>query len=366
MELTLERAKPTGTIAAETASAAASQLAPGISVVVCTYNGASRLPATLEHLRNQSGTAGIVWEVIVVDNASTDGSAEIAKAQWPVDAPAPLRILHEPRPGKTFALEKGFEAARCECILIVDDDNWLAPDWIQRLAELLARYPEAAAIGGKSAGAYQIDPPAWFERHKYQFAISPEDWQGGDWTDRSPLWGAGFAFRKSAWMQLRADGVPFLLAGRKKGSLAAGEDTEFCYQLRLAGWRLRYEPSLQLQHYMPAGRLNWDYVRRLYQGTGETLAAHVLYQELFEMDKGPVASFRYSWWWQVLGTLRLMLTPRIFWKGVSGKEGADEALVMAQCLGALRGFWNARATYQADRKRLKQVWRCRKQGAENA
>src|SRR5690348_8092021 len=71
----------------------------GISVVICTYNGAERLPQTLAHLAAQEDTGTIAWEVLVVDNASTDDTAEVARRCWPADAPAPLRVVGEPRMG---------------------------------------------------------------------------------------------------------------------------------------------------------------------------------------------------------------------------------------------------------------------------
>ena len=70
-----------------------------ISVIICTYNGASRLPATLEKLAAQSVPAECPWEVLLIDNASTDDTAAVAK-QIAIDFPAPLRVLHEPTPGK--------------------------------------------------------------------------------------------------------------------------------------------------------------------------------------------------------------------------------------------------------------------------
>ena len=72
---------------------------PSISVVICTFNGAKRLVPTLEHLRQQKGAEQIEWEVVVVDNASTDGTAAVARTLWPINNPVPLRIVREPEQG---------------------------------------------------------------------------------------------------------------------------------------------------------------------------------------------------------------------------------------------------------------------------
>jgi hypothetical protein len=63
----------------------------GVSVVICSYNGALRLATVLSHLAAQEAGAGTPWEVIVVDNASTDGTADTARRCWPAGHAAPMR-----------------------------------------------------------------------------------------------------------------------------------------------------------------------------------------------------------------------------------------------------------------------------------
>ena len=60
---------------------------PGVSVVVCTHDGAARLPATLAHLVSQTVPAGLAWEVVVVDNASTEATGTVAREAWPSGRP---------------------------------------------------------------------------------------------------------------------------------------------------------------------------------------------------------------------------------------------------------------------------------------
>jgi glycosyltransferase involved in cell wall biosynthesis len=85
---------------------------PGVSLVVCTHEGATRLPAVLAHLAAQRVVAALPWEVVVVDNASTDGTAAVARAMWPTTAPAPLRVIAEPRPGVGHARLRGLDEER--------------------------------------------------------------------------------------------------------------------------------------------------------------------------------------------------------------------------------------------------------------
>ncbi len=79
----------------------------GVSIIICCYNSAHRLPKTLAHLKTQVVSQIIPWEVIVVDNASTDGTDQVAKTQWGELPGVPFRVVNEPRPGLSNARNLG-------------------------------------------------------------------------------------------------------------------------------------------------------------------------------------------------------------------------------------------------------------------
>ena len=120
----------------------------GVSVVICCHNSLSRLPATLAHLKAQHVGGRIPWEVIVVDNASTDATSAVALDHWRKDAPTTLRVVGEPRLGLTHARERGFLEAKCEIVSFIDDDNWVCPNWIELVSEIMTNHPDMAACGG--------------------------------------------------------------------------------------------------------------------------------------------------------------------------------------------------------------------------
>src|SRR5450432_4205638 len=104
--------------------------ARGVSIVVCCHNSAARLPETLAALAAQKVPAGFPWEVVIVDTASSDDTAATAQRCWPSPPPAPLTIVAEPSPGLSHARLAGLRASRFPIVSLVDDDNWVAPDWI--------------------------------------------------------------------------------------------------------------------------------------------------------------------------------------------------------------------------------------------
>ena len=177
-------------------------------MVVPTHNGAPRLGATLAHVAAQRPPAGLAWEVILVDNASTDGTADAALAAWPADAPAQLRVVHEHQLGLGHAHARGFAEASGQLVTWVEDDNWIAPDWLELVSRTMEEHPEVGALGGFNEPVCEISPPAWLERFQYAYAAGPQGPARGDVTDsRGFLWGAGMTVRKKAWDQPGRSGL---------------------------------------------------------------------------------------------------------------------------------------------------------------
>jgi len=224
---------------------------------------------------------GINCEVIVVDNASTDRTAEIARQCWPANHRFPLRVVLEAKKGLSNARSRGLAEANYEFVSFVDDDNWVCADWIQISYEILAEHSDVAACGGPVEPAFEISPPSWYKTYQGNFAVGPQHQTFG-YISKGVLWGAGLTLRKSAWNQLTDSGFQFSLTGRSGTGLTCGEDCELCYALVLAGWKLWYDPRLQLQHFMPAARINWQYLRRLLRGAGWSETWLDAYREALE------------------------------------------------------------------------------------
>src|ERR687886_61147 len=114
----------------------------------------------------------------------------------------------------------------------------------------------------------------------------PHSWTGcrmwqlvAAWSTRCTklLHRPGLIVRTSAWHQLIEAGFKPLLIDRTGAQLTTGGDVELCYALRLAGWCLWYEPSLHLQHFMPAGRMRWQYLRALFRSNGAASIRYIPY-----------------------------------------------------------------------------------------
>jgi GT2 family glycosyltransferase len=336
---------------------------PYVSVVICCHNSARVLPRTLAHLANQTVSPELLWEIVVVDNASTDATAELARA-WPGAAKAQLRVVAEPRLGLAYARARGIEASRGEIISFVDDDNWLCRTWVQTVAEVMQAHAEIGALGGIVSPVFEIAKPAWFDPVAYLYATGPEGEPSGDVTGVHMLCGAGLNVRRSALTDIKRKGFTAIAVGRQGSGVGAGEDSEMTYCLRLSGWRLWIDPRLRIQHFLPARRLTWAYARRLAHGSAFATPER---DALVYACKPPrsglglrIRHVREGWLWQtaaasmrLVGAWRGLIKRQRRWPAAA--DGDADVLAAEFRLGRLKGLFAMRPTYDARAREVREV-----------
>jgi len=233
---------------------------PGVSVVICTHNGADKLRETLIHLSKQE-TGTIPWEVVIVDNASTDNTRAHSRAVWSeCQEPAPFRVVHEARPGLSFARACGFASATYEYIILCDDDNWLAPNYVRQVFEIMNDNPIVGALGGNGDLVFEEEPPEWVKKFSV-FASGPQEAASGQ-VRKNIVYGAGCVIRRSALNLMNAAGFRSLLTDRLGKELSSGGDYEICYGLALCGFQVWYSERLTFRHFIPKERYTENYYRR--------------------------------------------------------------------------------------------------------
>lgn len=116
-----------------------------VTIVIPAYNEAKRLSACLEALAIQQTQHEI--EVVLVDNASTDETLEVAQ-KW--KRRLSLRILHEPVRGRGSARRRGFAAVTTAIVLSTDADSEVPKDWVEKLVDVLLSDSKAVAVSGSS------------------------------------------------------------------------------------------------------------------------------------------------------------------------------------------------------------------------
>lgn len=308
----------------------------GVSVVICSHNGGGRIGQTISHLNQQTFSDIFPWEVIVVDNASTDDLVNNAHNFW--QNRAPLIIIREKRLGLIWARIAGARACHYEFIVFADDDNWLCPDYVQKTYENFIANKKTAVFGGDTVGRIQGDPPSWFERYSKVFAVGKQFNDGGmsQKINSKTVWGAGMAVRRSALIGLLDSGFQPLLVGRIGNTLLSGEETELQICLRFSGWEIAYDPSMILEHAIPVNRLNWKYLLRLKRGFGASSVYTGIYTSLEREILSGVIDYRGWWKYLLMAIFGLFKDPLALLAGSFGLlEGNHRVVVFHAKLGEL-------------------------------
>lgn len=242
------------------------------SVVIATYNRADELPRTLESLSALKVTDP--WEVLIVDNNSTDNTAEVVR-KAAENFPVPLRYLQESQQGRSAALNTGIKAAQGEIIATTDDDVRIEPDWLTN-AERALKHFNCDYLGGKALPIWQGERPSWIpEGRSIHWAVialldyGPEPIPLGDYV----ALGVNMVFRREAFERA---GLWDNTIGRKAGTLLGQEVREWIQRARAAGVKGYYSPDLVIHHVIPADRLTKKYFRSWFYWHGISRA--ILYR----------------------------------------------------------------------------------------
>jgi glycosyltransferase involved in cell wall biosynthesis len=312
----------------------------GVSVIICCYNSASRLEPTLSALAAQQFRCPIPWEVLLVDNASTDHTADVARVVWAdLHATAPLRIVRETRPGQMHAREKGIAEAAYPILLFCDDDNWLCANYVQGMFDVLAGDRVTAACGGRGIAAFEGEKPGWFDDYAEAFATGPQDLTMEEGRLLS-LYGAGLAIRKEALDELYRSGFrPLVGSGRTGNKLGSADDIELTYALVLKGYRLAYRGDLTFIHYLPTGRLTRKYLTRLFTAFGQDGPVRNLYYAHLTPRRGHQ---RLTNWYLHLGLSLVRIGKYLF---IPPKRGG-RALYLRWNIAYLASLLNLKKTYR--------------------
>jgi glycosyltransferase involved in cell wall biosynthesis len=324
--------------------------AKGVSVAICTYNGATRLASTLQHLAQQQLHADLLWEVILIDNNSTDDTATVAPQLWNTyGSPVPLRIISEKKPGVYFARHRAYQEAQLEYLLYVDDDNSLQNDYVQTVYDLFEAHPNIA-IGVGDSELYvpnNFELPAWWTDYTSFYAVGSQGEQEGTVEERL-IWTAGAAFRVAALHRLYEEiGHELLLTGRLGKKQASGEDSELGFSLQLLGYDIYYTPRLRFAHHIDPKRINVQHLQQLNTGFG---AASVV----LDMYKKVLRGEHFNW------TNAFRKTARSVLRKMSNRfrhRGTPKAQLvqvhLAYSIARLQALWAYRSRYKRLHQELK-------------
>ncbi len=239
-----------------------------LTVAVCTWNRCDLLGRCLERLTRLAVPPDVAWELVVVNNGSTDHTDEVIES---FSHRLPLRGLFEPMPGLSNARNRALSEAEGDYILWIDDDVLVHDDWLTAYARAFRRWPDASIFGGPIEPMFEGDPPAWLPRVLDQIGGVYGRQTLGDQPTALSVdrvgegpYGGNMAMRRDALLAFRFD--PEL--GVRHGQYSVGEETELLRRMLAAGLTGWWTPEPRVRHLIPAGNQTLRYVRRWMVGAG--------------------------------------------------------------------------------------------------
>lgn len=238
-----------------------------LSVAITTWNRSNSLCRTLESIVNASVPPGLAWEVIVINNNSTDDTDRVIES---FKDRLPIRRLFEPKQGVSCGRNTGVAAARGEFILWTDDDVIVSRSWLTAYCHAFERWPNAVLFGGPIRPVFDQPVPRWLEQG---WKAVPSAFAAVDLgtdpitlsaTERRIPYGANFALRRAEQVKLRYN--PAL----GPGTAYYGEETMVIIELLKSGREGWWVPAAAVDHAIPRTRMTVDYIWSYYKRSGRS------------------------------------------------------------------------------------------------
>jgi len=232
------------------------------SVIICTHNPRPEyLRRTLDALRRQT-LALSGWELLLVDNASREKLSDTWDLSWHPNS----RHVREDELGLTPARLRGIKEARGNTLVFVDDDNLLAPNFLEQVQGVIACNPHLGVFGAGSLEAEFEAPPAPelvpFLGLLALRSVSSTLWSNNPADIALIPWGAGMSVTRNtadSYLQLIQELNVKAVLGRRGRQLFAAEDDLFSWASLMTGKGFGIFPNLYVTHLISAGRLNHSY-----------------------------------------------------------------------------------------------------------
>ncbi len=236
------------------------------TLAICTWNRCELLRKTLAQIEGLAKPPGLTWELLVVDNGSTDATADVVRS---FENRLPTKYVLEEKQGASFARNRALDEAAGDWIVFIDDDVLIEPAWFMSVLSAIERNAETAIVSGPIAPWFPVEPPADL------LEVYPELAKGFCGVDYGGperlippeclVFTANMAVHRSA-----AAGIRFNT--NVGGRLPLGEDIDFVDRVRRAGGTVLWVPAMRVKHYVDPSRMTLEFLRR-YRATAG--AVHV-------------------------------------------------------------------------------------------
>lgn len=311
-----------------------------ITIAVCTWNRCEMLRRCLEKMTLLVVPPNIEWELIVVNNNSTDSTDDVVRS---FSDQLPIKLLFEPTPGLSQARNTAVGGASGDYILWTDDDVLVHEHWLSEYANAFINYPEAAVFGGPILPDFEGSPPSWL---KSAFPIVACCFAMRD-PCNAPLelgganlpCGANMAIRSAEQRRHLFDAA----LGVRPNSRLGGEETTVMSDILSSGARGYWVPNATVRHYLPKTRQTRAFIIKYFYGYGQFNAL------TREIDGVALLFGRPRWiYWQALKSAFLYLWHQVW-------SPSEVWIKHLKCLGEMLGRMSIRTPLATTEKQAARV-----------
>ena len=237
-----------------------------VSVVVCSYNRAAYIADAMQSLYNQTLDKSL-YEVIVVDNNSTDNTREVCDSFIENNKDGNFYYLEETRQGASFARNTGAAIAKSPLLCFMDDDAVAKEDYLERIVNFFKNNPNACGLGGRIIPKYIPEEPKWMSHYvsslvgNFHYSESPCEFAPGKYPLESNMIIYKADFDAIKGFNLALPGVVGTLR-------IGGEGKDFFYRLQALGKPIFYDPDIIVWHVVEVKKLTKEYMYRIASGIG--------------------------------------------------------------------------------------------------
>jgi Glycosyl transferase family 2 len=253
----------------------AGSAAPELAIIIPTCNPDERiLSRTIKAIESLEFDNGAGFECVIVDNNSKNAvsglncvKAFMARFSW-------ARVIVEPRQGLVFSRLAGIRVTTAPAVIVFDDDNEPATDYLKIAQNCLQNWPSVAVWGPGNINVEFVDAiPEWFRREFRRYFNEKQQRDVaygcvlGTWCDFYPI-GMGQIIRRAVaqrYVQAVEQGM-LTATGRNGRSMASAEDIQLVWEAVKMGFAAGMHPELQVTHLIPAKRCTIAYVNRVVFG----------------------------------------------------------------------------------------------------
>jgi len=238
-----------------------------ISVAICTWNRANLLRQTLEHMQRLETDGRFDWELVIVNNNSTDHTQQVIEE---FRQTLPIVDVFEPMQGHSQSRNRAVATASGDYLVWTDNDVLVEANWLVAYYEAFEKNPDTIFFGGVIEPEFETPRPAWLEATwdicKAVYATRMLGDQPRELDEKTLPYGANFAIR----MDIQRQYLYNTTFGRKAGGMVGEDEVAVLRAIVKDGYRGMWVPAARLKHFIPTDRICESYVRNYYIGQGQT------------------------------------------------------------------------------------------------